>query len=205
MGPEAKEELMLRPLGQLAYAAIDFESAGAAPGETDQAVQIGIVRVDSLFGAPEQNFCSYISCTRPVRWSASKVHGITTEHLQGAPSMLDLWPTIKELLQGCIIIGHNPSTEKRFLRAYPGHRFGPWLDTLALSRRALPSCESHALGSVCEAMHLRAKIEALVPHKTWHDAHFDAAGSLELLRAIVSGLNMQDSPLGALDFAISQH
>ena len=35
------------PMGRLAYAAIDFESAGAAPGETDLPVQIGIVRVDS--------------------------------------------------------------------------------------------------------------------------------------------------------------
>ena len=40
--------LMNCPLGQLPVAAIDFESAGAAPGETDQPVQIGIVRVNSL-------------------------------------------------------------------------------------------------------------------------------------------------------------
>ncbi|MBQ2380847.1 MAG: hypothetical protein II295_10720, partial [Akkermansia sp.] len=58
-------QLMDCPLAQLPLAAIDFESAGAAPGETDQPVQVGIVRVNSLFGE-EEIFTSYIACNRPV-------------------------------------------------------------------------------------------------------------------------------------------
>ena len=53
-------------LEDLCWAAIDFESAGTAPGETDCPVQIGIVRVEQLFSDAPQLFTSYIACQRPV-------------------------------------------------------------------------------------------------------------------------------------------
>ncbi len=196
-------QLMNCPLAQLPVAAIDFESAGAAPGETDQPVQIGIVRVDSLFGA-EEIFTSYIACERPVRWSAAKVHGITTATLRGAPHFHELWGELRRLLSGCVVLGHNPATEKRFLGAFPGHGFGPWLDTLALARKALPTLPDHALGTVCEAMGLTPEVSALVPGKSWHDALYDAAGSLILLRALVRGLAMEQVTLRSIPFAVSQ-
>ncbi len=196
--------LMNCPLGQLPVAAIDFESAGAAPGETDQPVQIGIVRVNSLFGA-EEIFTSYIACERPVRWSAAKVHGITTDTLRGAPHFHELWGELRRLLSDCVVLGHNPSTEKRFLGVFPGHGFGPWLDTLALTRKALPTLPDHALGTVCEAMGLTPEVSALVPGKSWHDALYDAAGSLILLRALVHGLAMEQVTLRSIPFAVSQN
>ncbi len=191
------------PLAGLPFAAIDFESAGAAPGETDQPVQVGIVRVDTLFGA-ERSFTSYIACEHPVRWSASRVHGITTDMLADAPRFSTLWPQLRELLRGCVVVGHNPATEMRFLRAFPGHGFAPWLDTLALSRRAIPGLGDYSLGSVCEALGLRAETDALAPGRRWHDALYDAAGSLCLLRALVRGLHMEEATLGGLSFALQE-
>ena len=190
-------------LGQLPIAAIDFESAGSAPGETDCPVQIGIVRVDSLFGK-EECFTSYIHCARPVRWSAAKVHGITTDILQIAPTFSELWPQIRRMLSGCLVVGHNPATEVRFLSSFPGHGFGPWLDTLQLARKALPSLKEHSLGKVCEALRICSQLDALVPGKHWHDALYDAAGSLEILRALTRALHMENAPLRGLAFAISE-
>lgn len=190
-------------LGQLPIAAIDFESAGSAPGETDCPVQIGIVRVDSLFGK-EECFTSYIHCARPVRWSAAKVHGITTDMLQNAPTFSELWPQIRRMLSGCLVVGHNPATEVRFLSSFPGHGFGPWLDTLQLARKALPSLKEHSLGKVCEALRICSQVDALVPGKHWHDALYDAAGSLEILRALTRALHMENAPLRGLAFAISE-
>ena len=195
-------QLMDTPLAQLPVAAIDFESAGAAPGETDCPVQIGIVRAESLF-AEAECFTSYIHCTRPVRWSAAKVHGITTDMLHDAPTFTELWPRIRQLLSGCVVVGHNPATEIRFLSTFPGHGFGPWLDTLALARKALPTLKDHSLGKVCAAMSITPQVDALVPGKCWHDALYDAAGSLELLRALTRGLQMESSPLRGLTFALS--
>ncbi len=196
-----EEHWSRHPLAQLPFAAIDFESAGAAPGETDQPVQVGVVRVETLFGEA-RCWTSYIACTHPVRWSASKVHGITTSMLADAPSFASLWPQLRGLLRGAVVVGHNPATEMRFLRAFPGHGFAPWLDTLALARRALPGLADYALGTICEAMGLAAEVNALAPSRRWHDALYDAAGSLMLLRALVRGLAMEDAPLGGLGFAI---
>lgn len=86
-------------IGGLRFAAIDFESAGAARGETDQPVQIGIAACPSLEGEPEL-WTSYISTDKPVLWSASQVHGITTEMLADAPSFPSLWPAIRSRLGG---------------------------------------------------------------------------------------------------------
>ena len=50
---------------------------------------------------------------------------------------------------------------------------------------------------------LPPSVDALVPGKCWHDALYDAAGSLELLRALTRGLQMESSPLRGLTFALS--
>lgn len=191
-------------LGQLAYAAIDFESAGAAPGETDCPVQVGIVRVNSLYDPQPECYTSYIACEHPVRWSASRLHGITAATLKGAPPFSALWPDIKRLLGGCVVVGHNPATEMRFLRAFPGHGFGPWLDTLALARQAMPTLQDHSLSVVCDALCISERVSALVPGRQWHDALFDAAGSLEVLRAIVGGLHMENAELRNIPFAVRE-
>lgn len=198
-----KETLMRRPLAQLPCAAIDFESAGAAPGETDVPVQVGIVRTPTLFGESER-FDSYLACHRPVRWSAARVHGITTEQLRNAPEFSSLWPELRRLLSGCIVIGHNPSTEMRFLRTFPGHGFGPWFDTLALVRQALPTLRNHSLGNVCDILGLTPTLRKLLPGRTWHDALFDAAASLEILRTLTRELHMEQATLEGLSFAVKQ-
>lgn len=191
------------PMTRRAFTAIDFESAGAAPGETDQPVQIGIVRVDGLFSVPRP-WVSYLSVSRPVRWAASKVHGITTDMLNGAPSLLSLWPQVHDLLADSVIVGHNFSTERRFLRVFPGHGFSPWLDTLTLTRNVLPDLKDYSLGAVAAQLNIDEEIQQCVPGKRWHDALFDAAGCLFVLRRIVSCLNLQEAPLAALGIAVKE-
>lgn len=194
-------------LENLSWAAIDFESAGTAPGETDCPVQVGIVRVEQLFSEKPRLFTSYIACNRPVRWSAARVHGITTEMLRDAPAFTSLWPQLRDLLRGAVVLGHNPATEKRFLRSFPGHGFGPWVDTLALARQALPTLPEHSLAAVCEALGISSSVTALVAdaaHSRWHDALYDAAASLQLLRALVTALGMHSATLADIPFAVSE-
>ncbi|MBR5329996.1 MAG: 3'-5' exonuclease [Akkermansia sp.] len=193
-------------LEDLCWAAIDFESAGTAPGETDCPVQVGIVRVEKLFSDSPQLFTSYIACHRPVRWSAAKVHGITTDMLRGAPAFTELWPQLRDMLRGAVVLGHNPATEKRFLKAFPGHGFGPWVDTLPLARQAAPDLQDHALSTLCEALGITHQVSDLIrdaAHSRWHDALFDAAGSLQLLRTLVQALGMHRATLHDIDFCVS--
>lgn len=195
------DEIRQAKLADLSFAAIDFESAGAAVGETDQAVQVGIVRVNGLFGV-EEHYCHYLACTRPIHWRASKVHGITSAQLADAKPLLQHWSELKRLLGNAVVLGHNLGTERKFLNTFPSHGFGPWLDTLKLARRVLPDANDYSLGAICEAVGIKEEIQALSPRKNWHDAHFDAVASLCLLRYVVRGLGLESSPLQDLSFAL---
>ncbi|XBD76039.1 3'-5' exonuclease [Akkermansia massiliensis] len=123
------------------------------PGETDQPVQIGIAACPSLEGEPEL-WTSYIATDKPVLWSASQVHGITTEMLADAPSFPSLWPAIRSRLGDAVVVGHNPATERKFLRRFPGHGFGPWLDTLALGKMCVPGLPDYSLSTLCDSLGL---------------------------------------------------
>ena len=119
-------------------AALDFESAGEAPGRTDSPVQCGMATMRGSLLLPGTFFVSYINPRRPVTWAARQVHGISDEDVADAPDMSALWPEFRARLSGAIIVAHSAGTERRFLRAFPFHHFGPWLDTLHLSRKAWP-------------------------------------------------------------------
>lgn len=182
---------------QCRFTAIDFESAGAARGKTDSPVQVGLASW-SLDQGHHDAFVSYLHTDQPVQWSARKVHGIGPEHLANAPTLLSLWPDLKLRLAGAAVVAHGKGTEKRFLRAFPGHGFGPWIDTLLLARAVWPGLKDHSLGAVCDAHDLTGRVKSQVPDKTWHDALFDAAASLILLEHLVQTLSLGDQPLETL-------
>ena len=176
------------------FTAIDFESAGASRGRTDSPVQVGLATWSAADGHADA-FVSYLSTDQPVQWSARKVHGIGPEQLADAPTLLSLWPELKCRLAGAVVVAHGKGTEKRFLRAFPGHGFGPWLDTLLLTRAAWPDITDHSLGALCDTLGLTHQVRAIVPEKSWHDALFDAAASLVLLVHVIEALALADHPL----------
>jgi DNA polymerase-3 subunit epsilon len=96
------------------------------------------------------------------------------------------------------VVAHGKGTEKRFLRTFPGHGFGPWIDTLLLSRAAWPELKDHSLGALSSERGLTEQIEALVPGKRWHDALYDAVASLVLLEDLISSFALEEQPLDLL-------
>ncbi|MEY3897700.1 MAG: hypothetical protein RLZZ214_3221 [Verrucomicrobiota bacterium] len=179
------------------FTAIDFESAGASRGKTDTPVQVGLATWTADTGYSDA-FVSYLSTDQPIQWAARKVHGIGPQDLTDAPSMLMLWPEFKRRLAGAVVVAHGKGTEKRFLRTFPGHGFGPWIDTLLLARAAWPGLPDHSLGALCEAHGLTVGIQALVPGKSWHDALFDAVASLILLAHLIETHDLTEIPVEAL-------
>lgn len=184
-------------ISELRFTAIDFESAGAARGKTDSPVQIGLASW-SLAAGHDDPFVSYLHTDQPIHWSARKVHGIGPDDLAGAPPLLTLWPDLKRRLGGAVVVAHGKGTEKRFLRAFPGHGFGPWIDTLLVARAAWPELPDHSLGALCETRGLATEVRALVPDRRWHDALFDAVASLVLLAHVVRLCELADHPVEAL-------
>lgn len=179
------------------FTAIDFESAGAARGMTDSPIQIGLASWSVVAGHADP-FVSYLFTDQAVQWSVRKIHGIGPEHLADAPSLLTLWPEVKHRLSGALVVAHGKGTEKRFLRAFPGHGFGPWIDTLLLARSAWPDLSHHSLGALCDHHGLTDAVRTLIPNKSWHDALFDAAASLVLLTHLIDILALADHPVDCL-------
>ena len=179
------------------FAAIDFESAGASRGRTDVPVQVAISLWSPEAGL-EESFCSFLATDQPITWAARKVHGITPEDLKDAPSLLSLWPEFKRLLTGRAVVAHGHGTEKRFLRAFPGHPFGPWIDTLHLARAAWPDLESFSLGALCDRFQLTPAVDRAHPGRRWHDALYDATASAVLLEHLVGELRLAEKPLDLL-------
>ena len=170
-------------VAETAFAAIDFESAGVRPGGTEVAVQIGLARMRGT--EITDSFGSFLATDEPITWSAQKVHGIRQEDLVGAPTLLALWPELKARLGGHWLVAHGAATEKRFLRAFPFHGFGPWVDTLKLARAVWPAQPSFALGDLSVALGLEEELRSIHAGFRWHDALSDALASLLLLRRII--------------------
>lgn len=179
------------------FTAIDFESAGAARGKTDVAVQIGMASWSVKQGHHE-SYVSYLASDQPIQWAARKVHGIGLKDLAGAPTLLSLWPECKKRLGNAVIVAHGHGTEKRFLRSFPGHGFGPWVDTLQLTRALWPDLGDHSLGAICDLLDLSAQVRQLVPGKSWHDALFDAVASLVVLAHIIELHRLADQQVEVL-------
>jgi DNA polymerase-3 subunit epsilon len=166
-------------------------------GGNDAAIQIGLASW-SVAESHHNAFVSYLHTDQEIHWSAQKVHGITVAHLTEAPTLLSLWPELKSRLAGAIVVAHGKGTEKRFLRTFPGHGFGPWIDTLHLARAAWPDLKSHSLGALCDSQNLTEIIRTLVAGKNWHDALFDAVASLVLLARIIEIHQLADQPVDSL-------
>ena len=180
------------------FAGIDFEGAGAQHGKEDWPVQIGMGTwsLEEGFG---NFFVSDLEGQGQVDWYAKRIHGIDEKRLEGAPSLLSLWPEVNGRLGGgAVPVAHAKGTEKKFLRKFPGNPFGPWVDTLSLSRAAVPNARKHSLGLFCEEVGVADQVRELVPERSWHDALFDAVASLVLLEWAVKRYALEDLPLGAL-------
>lgn len=186
------------PVREIAWAAIDFEGTGAEQGQSDEAVQVGIAVLVPGANRPENLFRSYVRAESRVTRAASAVHRITDEHLRDAPPLPLLWPEIRARLTGALLLAHGAGTERRFLRAFPLHGFGPWLDTLSLSRFFLPALPDHSLSSVAAELGLVEDIRSACAGLDWHDALFDAVASLLVAQCIVARFGLLDLPAARL-------
>lgn len=189
---------MALTVGELSFAALDFESAGERPNEAGIPVQLGVVWMQGLSVSSDSFYRSYLKASRPVTWTARQIHGITDEDLRDAPELLSLWPELKQRLGGRWMVAHGVGTEKRYLRAFPMHGFGPWIDTLTLSRKILTGRSSYSLSGLAGELSLEAEARALLPDFRWHEALSDALASLLLLKKLIELSGIADHPAETL-------
>ena len=168
------------------FAVLDFETTGAVPGYPVEPWQVGIVRVEnSKVGIHVESLIRVGE--RPFNPRAPGRHAQLRAQLAVAPTADELLDVFSDWLIGVPIVAHNVGTERAMLaKIAPLHRFGPWIDTLALARHAYPQLESKSLEDVTVALGLVPQIQELCPGRDPHDALYDATACAVLFTHFLS-------------------
>ncbi len=168
---------------------LDFETTGSVPGFDTEPWQVGAVRLVKGRVDPQQTFESLIrvDANRPFNLYAPGAHHKLRDEIAAAPDVSNVWKKLEPWVTGCPLGAHSASVEKKFLRRMaPMHRFGPWVDTLALARKAWPDAPSHKLGELIAGLGLEPRVRELCPGREAHDALYDALACAVLLEHILS-------------------
>ncbi len=184
--------------GHTRFAAVDFESTGAAAGRVEEPLQIGLAVMQGTEILPQESYVSLLRTNGPATPAARRVHGIEDGQRGDSPTLPEIWTEVRHRLGGAVVVAHGAATERRFLRALPLHGFGPWLDTLPLARALLPDLPDHSLSRVLGELRLADAVRSLCPERDWHDALFDAVACLVFLREVLRGAGLEHEPVGRL-------
>ena len=165
------------------FSVIDFETTGSVAGYRIEPWQVGVVSVEEGIVRDETCYESLFRIgDRPFNVRAPGRHARIRDQLALAPTPSEVLPELVQRLRNVAVVAHNIGTERNQLRAMaPLHTFGPWIDTLKLTRNAYPALESKSLEDVIDALGLRMRVEALCPGREAHDALYDAVACAVLL------------------------
>jgi DNA polymerase III epsilon subunit-like protein len=170
------------------FVALDFETTGSVPGYTVEPWQLGMVRLRGGRVCADQAYETLLRVgDRPFNPRAPGRHAQLRDQLAVSPTPGELWPAWAAWLQGAPLVAHNIGTERTLLaKIAPFHRLGPWIDTLALVRRAYPAWTSKALDDAVAALGLTARVQSLCPDREPHDALYDAFACAVVLEHFLS-------------------
>lgn len=172
-----------RSLATTRFAVIDVETSGLSV-RRDQLLQVAVVVVDAR-GTVLDTFSSLVRPRHGVfsRVGPRHLHGISRWSLRHAPRPEQVLPRVAQLLQGCVVTGHNVAFDVAFLqqtakRAGVEVPIGPTLCTLRLSRRLdTERQQRHRLSDLCARYG--------IPHSKPHDALADALATAQVLPSLL--------------------
>ena len=100
------------PLLDVPLCVIDVETTGAAVAYGDRIVEIGVARIER--GQIVATYQQLLDPHRPMSGGAAAVTGITNAMLLGQPTFEAVWPVVKPMLAGAVLVGHNVAFDLSF-------------------------------------------------------------------------------------------
>lgn len=182
------------------FSVMDFETTGSVAGWPIEPWQLGIVsiREGRVFHDDVYETLMHIG-ERPFNPQAPGRHAQLRHELSLAPTPGEIWPEISELICNRPLVAHNIGTERSVLsNMAPLHRFGPWVDTLRLTRKYYPDLESKALDKVIPRLGLTPRLKNICPGRAAHDALYDTFACAVLLEHFLSLPGWENVTLAAL-------
>lgn len=133
--------------GFRSYVVLDTETTGINRA-TDRIVDIAILTVQD--GRVVERFESLVNPKMHIPAEASKVNGIYDRDVADAPTITALADAICDRLAGQVVVGHNIVFDLGILTRQLAKPLAPlapipYVDTIALAKRALPGCENYKL------------------------------------------------------------
>jgi len=115
------------------FFSLDVETANS---DSSTICQIGIGKF--VNGELTGTWESLVDPQSSFHWSNIRVHGITEEMVQGAPSFSEVYPVLRKLLAENIVVHHTPFDFHAFKKAYTRFNLKPiniqWLDSSRIVR-----------------------------------------------------------------------
>jgi DNA polymerase-3 subunit epsilon len=146
------------------FVVLDFETTGLDPA-IDRILEIGLVCFDGRGVVERKNWL--VNPLIPVPEEAKKVHGIADEELAQAPTFVELFPSLLDLLSARLPVAYNADFDRSFFHAEyarlsrQSHPPSPppalrpnvdWIDPLVWVRELQDLEKSKKLADVCERM-----------------------------------------------------
>lgn len=178
------DEMLIR---ETTLAVLDFETTGSVPGFDTEPWQIGAVMMQNG-RVSTQTFESLIrvDANRPFNAYAPGDHHKRRDEIAAASDIPAVWKELEGWVTDRPLVAHNTAVEKKFLRRMaPMHRFGPWIDTLKLVRKAWPGAPSHKLEDLITGLKLTDRVRECCPTGSPHDALYDAVACAVLLEYLL--------------------
>ena len=168
------------------YVIVDTETTGLEL-KTCELIEIAAARVRGV--EVVERFHTFIKPSVSIPQFIEDLTGISDADVADAPSSEDALSQFRAFVNKTPIIAHNVSFDRKFLNSAKGggNITDTWIDSLALSRIALPRLSSHSLSNLAQAFHC-----APVTHRAMDDV--DAL--VGVWRVILVGLS--HLPTGAL-------
>lgn len=141
-------------------------------------------------------FETFVDPGRPIPPEIQRLTGIRDIDVAGAPSPEEAVRALADFVGGSPVLAHNATFDRTFIESVRGGSevSDTWIDTLALSRIALPRLSSHRLSDMAEAFGCDS---------VTHRAGDDVDALCDMWRIILLGLS--DLPAGLLGKLSEMH
>ena len=128
---------------------LDTETTGLSSQE-NELIEISAARL--VGGTVAERFDTFVHPTGPIPPEIMQLTGITNADVAHAPTAPEAVAALAAFVGGSPVVAHNASFDRAFIERVPGGAEVSelWIDSLALSRVALPRLASHKLATMAE-------------------------------------------------------
>jgi DNA polymerase III epsilon subunit len=140
------------------HVVFDLETTGLSAWG-DEIIEIGAMKIYGNEIDDKNTFHTLVNPKRLIPPDAMKIHGITNEMVQDAPTIEEVFPKFLEYVGGAWLIAQNAKFDMSFIMKYMMQykikkQLEVW-DTIHFSRRIYPTENRHNLDIICTRLGLR--------------------------------------------------